>query len=116
VLVVVFCVLVVVVNVLCAFMVVVLANDVKRWLVINVELKRLKIVAQVANLLKEMTEAGGFLSGIDESDILSLSGGGSDKALAVGLERDHAANHLEDVDSRRFVLNVVTKGRVAVAS
>jgi hypothetical protein len=73
-------------------------------------------VALVVNLSKETTDLSGFSSGVNESDVLSFSGGEGDKAFAVGSERDHADSLFEDVASLRLALNVVTKRRVGVAS
>jgi hypothetical protein len=48
-----FSVLVVVVDVLCSLMMAVLADHIERWFVVSIELKRLKLVALVANLSQE---------------------------------------------------------------
>jgi MFS-type transporter involved in bile tolerance (Atg22 family) len=68
-----FSVLIVVVNVLCTLIMAVLADYIKRWLIVSVELERLKIVALVANLLEETVKLGSLLSGVREGNILSFS-------------------------------------------
>jgi MFS-type transporter involved in bile tolerance (Atg22 family) len=68
-----FSVLVVVVDVLCTLIIAVLADYIKRWLVVGVEFERLKIVALVANLLEETAKPGSLLSGVRKSNILSFS-------------------------------------------
>jgi hypothetical protein len=68
-----FSVLVVVVNVLYTLIVAVLADHIKRWLVVGVEFKRLQIVALVANLSEETAKPGGLLGGVGKSNILSFS-------------------------------------------
>jgi hypothetical protein len=58
---------------LCTFIIAVLADYIKRWLVVSVEFKRLKIVALVANLLEETAKPGSLLSSVRKSNILSFS-------------------------------------------
>jgi MFS-type transporter involved in bile tolerance (Atg22 family) len=68
-----FSVLIVVVNVLCTLIIAVLADYIKRWLVVSVEFERLEIVALVANLSEETAKPGGLLGSVRKSNILSFS-------------------------------------------
>jgi hypothetical protein len=68
-----FSVLIVVVNVLYTLIIAVLADYIKRWLVVGVEFERLQIVALVANLSEETAKPGSLLGGVGESNILSFS-------------------------------------------
>jgi MFS-type transporter involved in bile tolerance (Atg22 family) len=68
-----FSILIVVVDMLCTLIIAVLADYIKCWLIVSIELERLKIVALVANLLEEAAKLGSFLSGVRKGNILSFS-------------------------------------------
>jgi MFS-type transporter involved in bile tolerance (Atg22 family) len=68
-----FSILIVVVNMLCTLIIAVLADYIKCWLVVSIELERLKIVVLVANLLEEAAKLGSLLISVRKSNILSFS-------------------------------------------
>jgi MFS-type transporter involved in bile tolerance (Atg22 family) len=68
-----FSILIVVVNMLCTLIIAVLTDYIKRWLIVSVEVKRLKVVALIANLLEETAKVGSLLSSVRKSNILSFS-------------------------------------------
>jgi hypothetical protein len=84
---------------LCTLVVAILADYVKCWLIVGVELKWLKVITSVPDLLKQAAEPAGFLSSVGKGDILRFGGGESNETLAVWFEWYNATRYLENVTS-----------------
>jgi hypothetical protein len=90
-------VVVVDINVFSALVVTLSFDKLKRGLVIAVELNRVDVVADVADLLEEAGEPCSFFSSVRESNVLSFSYRGRDKLLFVRAVTDSTTSKLKEI-------------------
>jgi hypothetical protein len=81
-----FCIHEVIIDVLCTLIAAVLADHIKCGHVVS-----------VASLSEQPSELCHLLSGVRESNLLSLSGRGRNKSLTIEFIRDNAAGHCDDI-------------------
>jgi hypothetical protein len=90
-------VVVVDIDVFSALVVTLSLDKLKRGLVVAVELNKIDVVADVANLLEEAGELCSLFSGVRKSDVLSFSCRGRDKLLLAGAVTDSTASKFKEI-------------------